>query len=233
MAQNDAQDSPGGPPPGRLASDRRRPERSALPKPQARELPHLDPDLVLAGYRAGVFPMDGPDGLHWYRPEPRALIPLDERFHVPSSLARVVRQGRFMVRTDTAFEAVMRACAARDETWISETIIAAYTELHRRGAAHSVECYDGAGVLVGGLYGVAIGGAFFGESMFSHARDASKVALVHLVDRLRRGGFVLLDTQFLTAHLGTFGAYTVPRRTYEALLAVALRVDARWDPDGA
>jgi len=172
--------------------------------------------------------MDGPDGLHWYRPEPRALIPLDARFHVPDSLARIVRQARFEVRTDTAFGRVMQACGAREETWISETIISAYTALHGRGLAHSVECYDGGNVLAGGLYGVALGGVFFGESMFSDARDASKVALVHLVERLRRGGFVLLDTQFLTPHLARFGAYTVPRREYERLLAAALVVDGRW-----
>ncbi len=189
----------------------------------------LTPALLLSAYRVGVFPMDGPEGLHWYRPARRALIPLDERFHVPDSLARVIRQERFTVRTDTAFEAVMRACAAREETWISEAIIAAYTDLYRQGDAHSVECYDPGGALVGGLYGVALGGAFFGESMFSTARDASKVALVQLVERLRRGGFVLLDTQFLTDHLIRFGAYTVPRRVYEARLARALTVPARWD----
>jgi leucyl/phenylalanyl-tRNA---protein transferase len=229
MAQNDAQDSPADPPSGRLTADRRRRPSPELPPPRRQE--RLDPDLVLSAYRVGVCPMDGPDGLHWYRPEPRALIPLDERFHVPASLARVMRQGRFAVRTDTAFEAVMRACAARAETWISAPILAAYADLHRRGVAHSVECYDGDGILAGGLYGVALGGAFFGESMFSRARDASKVALVHLVERLRRGGFVLLDTQFLTPHLARFGAYTVPRRTYEALLAAALAVDARWERD--
>lgn len=197
---------------------------------------------LLVGYREGVFPMDGPDGLHWYRPHRRAVIPLGDAFHVPASLARVGRSGRFHVTTDRAFEAVMRACAVpRPEqpgegTWISEQIVAAYTDLHRQGAAHSVEVWDGggdggAGALAGGLYGVALGGAFFGESMFHRARDASKVALVALVERLRAGGFVLLDTQFLTPHLARFGAYEMPRAAYEARLADALRLPARWPAD--
>ena len=198
----------------------------------------LDPDLVLRGYAAGIFPMDGPDGLHWYRPNPRAVIPLDGRFHVPASLARVVRGGRFRVTTDRAFDAVLRACGdrggagAEDGTWISAAIADAYGALHRRGHAHSVEVWDGGGALVGGLYGVALGGAFFGESMFHRARDASKVALVDLVRRLRAGGFVLLDTQYLTDHLARFGAYVVPRRVYEAALAAALVRTARWSSDG-
>ncbi len=189
----------------------------------------LTPDLLLAAYRQGVFPMDGPGGVRWYAPDPRAVIPLDDRFHVPDSLRRVVRQGRFRVTTDMDFEGVMRACAAREETWISEPIVVAYVALHRSGFAHSVECWTPDGAFAGGLYGVAIGGAFFGESMVSHARDASKVALVHLVERLRAGGFVLLDTQFLTDHLRRFGACEVRRSAYLRALAAALTVDARWD----
>ena len=212
---------------------------AACALPSAFRLQMLDPDLVLRGYAAGVFPMDGPDGLHWYRPDPRAVIPLDGRFHVPDSLARVVRGGRFRVTTDRAFDAVLRACADRggqgdpDGTWISDAIADAYGALHERGHAHSVEVWDAAGALAGGLYGVALGGAFFGESMFHRVRDASKVALVALVRRLRAGGFVLLDTQFLTPHLARFGAFEIRRRAYEAALADALARPARWpaDPD--
>lgn len=188
----------------------------------------LTPDLLLTAYAQGVFPMDGPGGLRWYAPDPRAVIPLDARFHVPDSLRRVVRQGRFHVTTDRDFEGVMRACGGREETWITERLVAAYVALHRAGYGHSVECWTDDGAFAGGLYGVALGGAFFGESMVSHAREASKVALVHLVERLRAGGFVLLDTQFLTPHLARFGAVEMPRRDYEAALADALRIDARW-----
>lgn len=190
--------------------------------------PDLAPDRLLAAYTAGIFPMDDPrEGLAWYRPDPRAVIPLDARFHVSKNLAKLVRRGTFEVRYDTAFGSTMRACADRDETWISERIVEAYTALHHLGFAHSVECWA-ENQLVGGLYGVALRGVFFGESMFSRARDASKVALVHLVERLRKGGFVLLDTQFMTPHLATFGAYEVPAAQYETLLAEALAVRARW-----
>jgi leucyl/phenylalanyl-tRNA--protein transferase len=192
---------------------------------------------VLEGYASGIFPMARADGaIEWWRPDPRGIIPLDE-FHVPSSLARVVRSGRFALATDVAFEEVMRACADRPETWISEDIIRCYTELHRMGVAHSVECRGADGTLVGGLYGVALGGAFFGESMFSRAANASKVALVHLVDRMRRGNFVLLDVQFQTDHLERFGAVEIRHDEYMKRLEVALRVPARWHaadahPDG-
>ena len=189
----------------------------------------LSPALLLDAYASGVFPMDGEGGLRWYAPDPRAIIPLDDRFHVPASLARVVRQGRFRVTADADFEGTMRACGAREETWISEPLVAAYTALHRAGAAHSVECWTDEGAFAGGLYGVALGGAFFGESMVSHARDASKVALVHLVERLRAGGFVLLDTQFVTPHLARFGAHEIRRSNYQRRLAAALRVAARWE----
>jgi leucyl/phenylalanyl-tRNA--protein transferase len=164
------------------------------------------------------------DRLYWLDPERRGVLPL-ERFHLPRRLKRTVRGGPFEVRIDTAFAAVMRACAepteVRPQTWINDAILRLYAELHARGFAHSVETWA-AGELVGGLYGVALGGAFFGESMFSRVRDASKVALVHLAARLVVGGFKLLDTQFVTAHLRQFGAVEIPRREYRRLLAAAL-----------
>lgn len=192
----------------------------------------LTTELLLAAYARGIFPMaesaDDPT-LAWYDPDPRGIIPLDE-FHVPSRLARVIRGGRFAVSVDTDFAAVIRACAqstpSRRSTWINEDIIAAYCALYREGFAHSVECRL-EGTLVGGLYGVAIGGAFFGESMFSRETDASKVALAGLVDRLRKGGFSLLDTQFVTPHLARFGAVEIPRAEYRRRLARALREPAR------
>ncbi len=192
----------------------------------------IDPNLLLSAYSQGVFPMAETSGrISWYDPDPRAIIPLDEHFHVPRRLARTVRSGRFEIRCDTCFAEVMRACGMpatdREETWISEGMIAAYTRLHHLGYAHSVEAWR-EGVLVGGLYGVALRGLFAGESMFSHERDASKVALVALVARLRAGGFVLLDTQFVTDHLQRFGAREIPRTRYKRLLAHALTVDARF-----
>jgi leucyl/phenylalanyl-tRNA--protein transferase len=197
----------------------------------------LTPDLVLYAYRHGLFPMADPDEgdrVYWYAPDPRAVLPL-ERFHVSRSLARVVRQGRYRVTTDAAFDAVIAACAApargREATWISGDLAAAYRALHRLGHAHSVECWDDGAdgpVLAGGLYGVALAGAFFGESMFHRGRDASKVALVHLVGRLRAGGFVLLDTQLSTPHLVRFGVVEIPRAAYERRLSVALHTEADW-----
>lgn len=193
----------------------------------------LTPDLLLHAYRQGLFPMADPyDGrVYWYAPDPRGVLPLDDRFHVPKTLARLVRRAPFEVVADRAFEQVVRACArpalGREETWISDEIAQALVALHRLGYAHSVECWR-EGTLVGGLYGIAIGGAFFGESMFSAVRDASKVALVHLTERLRRGGFVLHDVQYVTPHLARFGAYAVPRRQYECRLAAALAVEADW-----
>lgn len=192
----------------------------------------LTPDLLLNAYADGVFPMADPNGdIYWYAPDPRAIIPLDDRFHIPNNLRKVIRKEIFEVTVDQSFEDVMRACAAltpgREETWISEEIIDVYCELHRLGHARSLECrIDDA--LVGGLYGVAIGGAFFGESMFSQVTDASKVALVALVERLRAGGFVLLDTQYMTDHLARFGAYEVPRHVYMRELGRALRIYATW-----
>jgi leucyl/phenylalanyl-tRNA---protein transferase len=192
-------------------------------------MPELTPDALLYAYRHGVFPMADPsdaDAIYWYAPDPRTILPID-RFHVPKNLAKLVRQQRFEVVSDRDFEGVIRACADRITTWISEEIASAYCQLHRLGHAHSVECRQD-GRLVGGLYGVVLGGAFFGESMFSRARDASKVALVHLVRRLREGGFVLLDTQFTTPHLQQFGVVEISRADYERRLAAALQVEAAW-----
>jgi len=190
----------------------------------------LTPQLLLFAYSQGVFPMAQEDGIYWYDPDPRTILPLGS-FHVPRRLGRTVRSGRFEVRVDTAFRAVMAACAEpapdRESTWISPELIDVYTQLHQLGFAHSVESWRD-GQMVGGLYGVAIRGLFAGESMFSHDTDASKVALVHLVERLRRGGFVLLDTQFTTSHLARFGAVEIPRQEYKQRLAHALKVTASF-----
>jgi leucyl/phenylalanyl-tRNA--protein transferase len=193
----------------------------------------LTPELLLQAYAAGIFPMaesaTEPE-LFWVDPVRRGILPLDG-FHVPSRLRRTIRSGRFAIRCNSAFEAVMRGCAEstsdRPQTWINDEIIALYTALFQRGAAHCVECWAD-GVLAGGLYGVQLGAAFFGESMFSRVTDASKVALVHLVARLRHGGFQLLDTQFVTEHLQRFGAIEIPRREYHARLAAALRNEAHF-----
>jgi leucyl/phenylalanyl-tRNA---protein transferase len=187
----------------------------------------LTPDILVRAYAAGVFPMaegaDDPE-LFWVDPRRRGILPLDA-FHIARRLRRVVRQQIFEIRCDSAFEAVIRACAAASEkrpnTWINDEIVRLYAALFARGAAHSVECWR-VGELVGGLYGVSLGAAFFGESMFSREREASKVALVHLVARLRLGGFRLLDTQFLTPHLARFGGIEISRRHYHRLLAAAL-----------
>lgn len=188
----------------------------------------LDPALLIRAYREGIFPMGMDDGeIGWFSPDPRGVLPLDT-FHVPARLARVVRQQRFDIRIDTAFERVMRACGERpDGTWISDAILESYLALHRLGIAHSIETWQN-GDLVGGLYGVHLGGAFYGESMFHRATDASKVALVALVDRLRRRGFALLDIQWVTPHLAQFGAIEVPRRTYLAMLRRALALECRF-----
>lgn len=201
----------------------------------------LSPDLLLSAYCQGVFPMAHPNGdIYWYDPDPRTILPLDDGFHIPRSLARTVRQGKFEIRIDTDFTAVMCACAElsvqRDETWINEELIVAYTRLHEMGFAHSVECWQN-GRLVGGLYGVSIRGLFAGESMFSHERDSSKVALVHLVQRLRQHRFQLLDTQFMTEHLRTFGAVEIPADNYKVKLAYALTIETKFgdnhlDPKG-
>ncbi len=196
----------------------------------------LTPEILLRAYGRGLFPMaEGRHDprLYWVDPEMRGIIPLDS-FHVPRRVARRVRSGYFEVRVDTACRTVIESCAesarGRGDTWINDEIIALYCALHETGYVHSVECWR-ASVLAGGLYGVALGGAFFGESMFSRAPDASKVALVDLVGRLRRGGFRLLDTQFVTPHLETFGAIEVPRARYLALLDDALAVAGRFYSD--
>jgi leucyl/phenylalanyl-tRNA--protein transferase len=184
----------------------------------------IDAALLVRAYREGIFPMALDDGqIGWFSPDPRGVIPID-RFHVPARLARVVRSGSFDTRVDTAFEAVMRACGQRhdDGTWISEEIVQSYLALFRLGLAHSVEVWR-TGRLVGGLYGVALGGAFFGESMFHRETDASKVALVSLVDRLNRRGFALLDIQWVTSHLEQFGAIEIPQTEYLRRLHVALK----------
>lgn len=192
-------------------------------------------DLLLKAYASGVFPMaesaTDPE-VFWVRPETRGVIPLNS-FHVPHSLAKTIRQGRFDLRIDSDFEATIDACAERRagrlSTWINGPIREAYTRLHRIGHAHSVEAWQD-DELVGGLYGVSLGRAFFGESMFSRETDASKVCLVHLVERLRARRFVLLDTQFTTDHLKRFGAIDVPRASYEKLLIEALTGEATFYP---
>ena len=196
----------------------------------------ITPEVLLKAYACGIFPMaesaDDP-GLYWIEPEKRGVLPLDE-FHVPRRLARVVRQDRFEVRIDSDFSGVLDGCAApapgRQRTWINGRIRQLYSSLYRMGQAHSVEAYLD-GELVGGLYGVRLKGAFFGESMFSRVRDASKVALVHLAGRLKHGGFTLLDTQFITDHLAQFGADEISRREYQTRLDQALRTRADFAPD--
>ena len=181
----------------------------------------IDPEVLLEGYRIGVFPMAMEDGtIQWFSPDPRAILPL-EQFHVPHALERVFKKGTFEIRFDVSFVKVMRECASRPETWINEEIVASYSRLHQLGYAHSVEAWK-EGVLAGGLYGVAIGGAFFGESMFHQVRDASKVALLGLVEHLRAQKFILLDTQWVTPHLRQFGAVEIPRAKYLHLLAKAV-----------
>lgn len=190
-------------------------------------------DLLLRAYASGVFPMaeaaDDPE-IFWVRPETRGIIPLDH-FHVPRSLAKLVRRKPFDLRVSTDFAAVIEGCAraseGRPSTWINAPIREAYAALFKRGNCHTVEAWHG-DRLVGGLYGITLGRAFFGESMFSEATDASKICLVYLVERLKQRGFVLLDTQFTTDHLKRFGAIDVPRAKYEALLAEALRGEARF-----
>ena len=202
----------------------------------------LTPEMLLYAYRIGIFPMAQPEddnALNWYAPDPRGILPLDG-FHCPQSLRRVVRQQPFEVVSNRDFTAVMRACAVRRKppaeyahhpeaaaaaqgTWISEELITVYSQLHQQGFAHSVECWQH-GALVGGLYGVALGGAFFGESMFHTVTDASKVALVYLVEQLLQAKFVLLDVQFTTQHLARFGVSEIPRREYERRLSRAVRL---------
>ena len=192
-----------------------------------RKLEPLDPIQVINAYAQGIFPMADDYGkILWYAPDPRAILE-HHNLHISRSLSATLRKGSYEVRTDTAFEAVMRCCADREDTWINEVFIRTYTQLHNAGFAHSVEAWrDGA--LVGGLYGVRLGGAFMGESMFSYATDASKVCLVALVGHLRARGFVLHDTQFLTSHLATLGVTEIPRKVYERRLRAALSLECRW-----
>ncbi|GLQ56670.1 leucyl/phenylalanyl-tRNA--protein transferase [Devosia nitrariae] len=197
----------------------------------------ITPELILRAYRAGIFPMAedaGSPDLFWVAPEKRGILPLDG-FKISTSLRKALRQRDFSVKVDTDFGAIIDGCAAaapdRPSTWINEAIRSVYGELFRRGIAHTVEIWDGV-ELVGGLYGLAIGGAFFGESMFHRRTDASKIALAHLVERLNAGGFVLLDTQFLTPHLASLGGIEISREEYEERLAEALTHSGdyyRWD----
>jgi leucyl/phenylalanyl-tRNA--protein transferase len=186
----------------------------------------LDPDLLLRAYSIGVFPMsDSRDAkdVFWVEPRRRAIIPLDS-FRLSRSLRKTIRSGCFSVTRDVAFASVLRHCADRDETWINSDIETSFNHLHRLGHAHSIECWSGK-QLVGGLYGVKLGGAFFGESMFSLHTDASKVALAWLIARLRAGGFRLLDCQFMTDHLRSLGAIEIPQKDYVGLLDSALEAD--------
>jgi leucyl/phenylalanyl-tRNA---protein transferase len=193
----------------------------------------ITPQVLLKAYSVGVFPMaesaDDPS-LYWVEPEERGILPLDD-FHISHSLKKSVRHQRFEIRVDTAFDEVIHHCAEvasnRPETWINTRIMKLYSQLHKMGCAHSVESWHG-GKLVGGLYGVRIGAAFFGESMFSRETDASKVALVHLVARLNHGGFVLLDTQFLNDHLKQFGCVTMAKLDYRLVLGEAIEATAHF-----
>jgi leucyl/phenylalanyl-tRNA--protein transferase len=191
----------------------------------------IAPETLLEAYASGWFPMAlAPGEIRWYSPDPRGIIPLDG-FHVPRRLGRALRGEPFEIRVDTAFRDVIVACSGRadaDGNWIDQESIDSYVNLHALGHAHSVEAWQD-GALAGGLYGVAIGGAFFGESMFHRVPDASKAALVALVDRLRPRGFTLLDTQWVTDHLLQFGAIEIPRRRYLRLLDQALRIEAAFD----
>jgi leucyl/phenylalanyl-tRNA---protein transferase len=196
-----------------------RPKRSYQP---------LDPQLVIQAYANGIFPMADEQGkISWYAPNPRAILE-HHHLHVSRSLRATIRKGIYEVHMDSHFEAVMRACADRDTTWINEEFIKTYTLLHRTGFAHSVETWRD-GMLVGGLYGIALGGAFMGESMFSRATDASKVCLVALVEHLKARGYVLHDTQFTTEHLITLGVTEIPRRVYEQRLREALLLPCSWN----
>lgn len=194
----------------------------------------LTPQMLLAAYAGGIFPMSehrDDTEVFWVDPHMRGIFPLDG-FHVSRSLARRIRSGVFRISTDLAFDDVVAGCAERDETWISEDLAALYGALHRKGDAHSLEVWNGPD-LVGGVYGVTLGAAFFGESMFSRQTDASKVALAYLVDRLNQAGFVLFDTQFLTPHLASLGAVEITREAYRDMLEKALRAKADFTSPGA
>jgi leucyl/phenylalanyl-tRNA--protein transferase len=188
----------------------------------------IPPERLEEAYRQGIFPMADEDGkIHWYSPDPRTIIDLD-RFHIPRRLAQTIRSEKFEIAVDRNFESVVRGCANREETWINEEIAAVYTALYRIGKAHSVEAYH-EGKLAGGIYGVSLGGSFMGESMFTIVRDASKVCLVFLVERLKERGYALFDVQFTTTHLKRFGAIEIPRSEYLMRLQKALRLYCRFD----
>lgn len=182
----------------------------------------IPPEVLLDAYARGIFPMADDGEIRWFSPERRGLIPLDGRFHISHGLKRALKRKPFEIRRDSAFRQVMQACAEREDTWIDEVILESYCHLHALGFARSVECWDEEG-LQGGLYGVALPGVFFGESMFSRKTDASKIALVSLVAGLRERGCKLLDSQWMTPHLRQFGGYEVPRSEYHALLRRSLR----------
>lgn len=187
----------------------------------------LTPETLLLGYANGIFPMAEratDEALFWVDPKRRGVIPLDG-FRLSRSLAKTLRRGHFRITFDTAFEEVVEACADRDETWINAPLALLYSQLHRAGYAHALEVWEDK-ALVGGVFGIALGGAFFGESMFSRRTDASKVALAYLVDRLRQTGFTLFDTQFLTPHLASLGGVEIPRMAYRKKLAEALTMQA-------
>lgn len=189
----------------------------------------LTPEILDACYRAGAFPMaDAAGGIEFYRSNPRSILELD-CLHVSKSLGRTLRKGVYEVCVNHDFESVIRACADREETWIDEEIIAAFVAFHRAGRAHSVEAYDEAGDLAGGLYGVSVGGAFMGESMFSRRPDASKVCLVHLVRRLEERGFVLLDCQIQNEHLASMGALEIPEEEFLARLERASSLERSFE----
>ena len=195
--------------------------------PPSRDTAIIAPDLLLEAYAGGMFPMAMENGeMGWFSPDPRGIIPIKE-FHIPHGLKKVLRNNPFEVRIDTAFGAIMKGCADRESTWISDMIHRSYDKLHELGFAHSVEIWQD-NTLVGGLYGLAMGGAFFGESMFSRVPNASKVALATLVSRLEARGFVLLDTQWVTEHLTQFGAHEIPRTTYLKRLNKALNLHSSF-----
>lgn len=190
--------------------------------------PEFTAELVLRAYTAGIFPMGHDDGIiRWYSPDPRCIIPLDQ-FHTSKRLARTIRQGKFELKVNADFEKIMRLCAERESTWITDEIVRVYCELHKHGFAHSVEAYLD-GEIAGGLYGVSIGGAFMGESMFHVATDASKVCLAYLVQRMKDRGFVLLDSQYVTDHLSTFNAIQISRQEYLERLRDALTLKCVFD----
>ena len=181
----------------------------------------IPPNMLLSAYAEGVFPMAEDGEIHWFSPVMRGVIPIDDEFHIPHGLKRSVKKEPYEVKMDTDFRGVIQGCSEREETWIDDVIQDSYCELHKLGFAHSVECYDEEG-LQGGLYGVSLGRAFFGESMFSRKPDASKIALVRLVEWMRENDYLLLDTQWMTEHLLQFGGKEIPREEYLKLLAEAL-----------